>query len=71
MVPGKERNPVFNFSKHHTQSVVTENFLKYIKDECLTFRVLGFPDVKKQVENSSNIKRSKAKRDAAQAIMGD
>ena len=47
VVEGKNRNPEFNFQKQHTQMVVTENFLKYVKDEVLTFRVRGFPDVKK------------------------
>ena len=28
--------------------MVTENFLKYIKEDVLKFRLLGFPDVKKQ-----------------------
>ena len=45
---GKSREPEFNYEKHHTQSVVTENFLKYIKDDCLVFNLYGFPDVKKQ-----------------------
>jgi len=44
---GKNRDPEFNYRLQHTQSVVTENFLKYIKEELLTFKVYGFPDVKK------------------------
>lgn len=47
-VAGKNRNPDFNYQKQHTQSVVTENFLKYIKSECLVFKLFGFPDVKRQ-----------------------
>ena len=48
VIPGKNRDPEFNYQKQHTQTVVTENFLKYVKDEVLTFRLKGFPDVKKQ-----------------------
>lgn len=44
---GKNRNPVFDYRYQHTQLLVTENFLKYIKDEVLIFKVFGFPDVKK------------------------
>ncbi len=48
VIEGKSRDPEFNYQKQHTQMVVTENFLKYVKDEVLTFRLKGFPDVKKQ-----------------------
>ena len=48
VVKGKERNPVFDYSKQHTQECVTDNFLKYLKEECLVFKVYGFPDVKKK-----------------------
>ena len=47
VVPEKNRDPEFAYSKHHTQQVVTENFLKYIKEDVLKFKVLGFPDVQK------------------------
>ena len=46
VVEGKNRNPEFGYEKRHTQSVVTEGFLKYIKDEVIAFKVYGFPDVK-------------------------
>ena len=65
---GKNRDPVFDYVKHHTQSVVTENFLKYIKDECLVFNVLGFPDVKKQESGDAKKKRQKAA--AQNAVLG-
>lgn len=57
VVPDKNRNPEFSYSKHHTQQVVTENFLKYIKDDVLKFKVLGFPDVQK-VESKTAKKRT-------------
>lgn len=47
VLEGKHRNPEFAYTRHHTQEVVTENFLKYIKDDLLKLRVCGFPDVKK------------------------
>ena len=46
VVAGKNRNPEFGYEKRHTQPVVTEGFLKYIKDEVIAFKVYGFPDVK-------------------------
>ena len=49
---GKNRNPVFEYQQHHTQQVVTENFLQYIKEQVLVMKVYGFPDVKKQ-ENTT------------------
>ena len=45
-IQGKNRSPEFNYRKQHTQPVVTENFLKFIKSECMVFKVYGFPDVK-------------------------
>lgn len=75
VVPGKNRDPEFKYQKHHTQSVVTENFLKYIKDECLTFKVFGFPDVKKQPDASAQAREAAKKKlqnkaSANAAIMG-
>lgn len=32
VVEGKNRNPEFNYQFHHTQELVTESFLSYIKD---------------------------------------
>lgn len=51
---------------------MTENFLKYIKNELLTFKVLGFPDVKKEApaaENQAGKKKAGIK-NAAAAAMG-
>ena len=45
---GKSRSPPFNYKKEHTQACVTDNFLKYLKEECLVFKVYGYPDVKKK-----------------------
>jgi len=40
---------------------VTENFLKYVKDETLIFKLFGFPDVKKQPVEESKTNKKKAK----------
>jgi len=48
VIAGKNRNPEFGYSVQHTQECVTENFLKYLKEETLVFRVYGYPDVKKK-----------------------
>lgn len=71
VVPGKCRDPEFGYQKKHTQSVVTEQFLKYVKDEVLVFKVYGFPDVKKQGESqaaSKQKKQSKIKSAAQEAM---
>ena len=60
-VAGKERSPVFEYAKHHTQECVTENFLKYLKDECLVFNLFGFPDVKKEKKEIQGKASSKKK----------
>ena len=36
---------------------MTDNFLKYLKEECLVFKVFGYPDV-------SDVKKKEAKADA-------
>ena len=58
VVEGKNRNPEFNYSHQHTQSVVTENFLKYIKNEVLIFKVFGFPDVRQETGPSKGKKKN-------------
>ena len=50
--------PVFDYTKHHTQDCVTDNFLKYLKEECLVFKVFGYPDVKKKDIKDSKRKKS-------------
>ena len=69
VVEGKNRNPEFNYRHQHTQSVVTENFLKYIKDEVLIFKVLGFPDVKKSSNAENQSKKKASMKSAAAAAM--
>jgi len=44
-VEGKERNPEFNYARQHTQEVVTDNFIKYLKEDSITFKVYGFRDL--------------------------
>ena len=71
VVPGKHREPEFNYRRQHTQTVVTENFLKYIKNEVMAFKVFGFPDVKteKMVENLAASKKKQKSQAAAAAAM--
>ena len=67
VVSGKNREPQFNYRRQHTQTVVTENFLKYIKNEVMAFKVFGYPDVKKEnpLEGQASKKKMKAKAAAA------
>ena len=56
--------------------MVTENFLKYIKEELLVFKVFGFPDVQKEKagapgEGGDSVTKKKGQlKAAAQATMG-
>ena len=68
-IEGKNRNPEFAFTRHHFQEVVTENFLKYIKEDLLKLRVLGFPDVKKTDEKAANKKKTATQEAAKQAML--
>ncbi len=38
IVKGRSRNPVFNYSKQHTVSVVTENFVNYLTNDYVSPR---------------------------------
>lgn len=67
VIGDKQRDPEFNYSKQHTQMVVTENFLKYIKEDVLKFKVYGFPDVQKS-ESQATKKRQAINSAAAQAL---
>ena len=40
--------PIYGYAHQHTYECVTTNFLKYMKEECLVFKVFGYPDVKKK-----------------------
>lgn len=52
MILGKNRNPEFNFSKHHVVENVTDMLVEYLKKECIFFKVYGFAEIKpkKRVE---------------------
>jgi len=43
---GKNRNPDFNYSKHHAVENVTDMLVEYLKNECIFFKVYGFADLK-------------------------
>ena len=51
--------------------MVTENFLKYIKNEVMAFKVFGYPDVKieKTVESLAATKKKQKSQAAAAAVM--
>ena len=44
---GINRNPEFNYVKHHNVPVVTSMLVDYLEKEVMRFRVYGFADVKK------------------------
>lgn len=62
--PGKNRNPIFNFSELHRDCVITEELLDYLLKSTLCFKVYGLRDQK--------VKRKKqpAKREAYEAQEG-
>lgn len=43
-LPGKHWNPIFDYRYHHTVPNVTENLIKYLKENAICFKVFGFPD---------------------------
>lgn len=47
---GKNRNPEINYRRQHTQEPVTQNFLNYLLNENIVFKLFGFPDVNKKPE---------------------
>ena len=48
MVAGSNRNPIYSYARQHTQEWVTDGFIKYLKEDCLIFRVYGFAEIKKR-----------------------
>jgi hypothetical protein len=52
VISGKNRNPEFNYSKHHTVENVTDMLVEYLKKECIFFKVYGFADVKPKQKKS-------------------
>jgi hypothetical protein len=48
VVVGSNRNPIYNYTQQHTQEWVTDGFIKYLKEDCLIFRVYGFAEIKKK-----------------------
>lgn len=53
VISGKNRNPEFNYSKHHTVENVTDMLVEYLKKECIFFKVYGFADVKPKLKKES------------------
>jgi hypothetical protein len=48
VVAGSNRNPIYNYSRQHTQEWVTDGFIKYLKEDYLIFKVFGFAEIKKR-----------------------
>lgn len=53
MVTGSNRNPIYNYARQHTQEWVTDGFIKYLKEDCLIFRVYGFAEIKKKAGSAN------------------
>lgn len=58
---GSNRNPMFTYSKQHTQEWVTDGFIKYLKDDFLIFRVYGFAEIKKKDGSKQVVEKSAGK----------
>jgi hypothetical protein len=43
VIPGKRTSPVFDYRYHHNL-MVTENTIKYLKNNAICFKVYGYPD---------------------------
>lgn len=43
VIPNKHRNPVFDYRYHHSL-IVTENTVKYLKNNAICLKVYGYPD---------------------------
>jgi hypothetical protein len=60
-VEGKNRDPVFDYKKHHTVDICTEPFIQYLLNDSLCFKLFGFPEVnltkKGNDGNNSSIKK--------------
>ena len=60
VIPGKHTNPVFDYRYHHNL-VVTENTIKYLKNNAICFKVFGSPDNENKLLNdSSNVTANKS-----------
>ena len=61
-VPGKNRNPVFDFKFHHTIDPCTEFFLQYLQKDSLCIKLYGFPDFKALEEKPQTKKQDQKKK---------
>uniref|UniRef100_A0A7S3RZK1 C2 domain-containing protein n=1 Tax=Strombidinopsis acuminata TaxID=141414 RepID=A0A7S3RZK1_9SPIT len=59
-IKGKNQNPTFNYSNHHTVNCVTSLLLEHLKNDCLTVELYGYPDMKKGAISASGATKKKA-----------
>jgi hypothetical protein len=64
VVPGKNRQPEFNFRFHHTVDPCTDYFLQYLQKDSLCIKLFGFPDFKvvedKPTPKTKDVKKKKS-----------
>lgn len=57
---GKNQNPEFNYSNHHTVNCVTNLLLDHLKNDCLTIELFGYPETKKDNQFEKGISSHKS-----------
>jgi len=59
---GSNRNPIYNYSKQHTQEWVTDGFIKYLKEDYLVFRVYGYAEIRKKTTSDKQASEKSSKK---------
>lgn len=57
---GKNQNPEFNYTMHHTVNCVTSLLLDHLKNDCLTVELYGYPETKKDNQYDKGISSHKS-----------
>lgn len=52
MIPGKHQNPVFEYRYHHTVQSVSENLVRYLKQNALCIKVFGYPSLENEEQDT-------------------
>ena len=63
-VLGKNSSPLFDYRKHHIMEYCSENFVNYLLNDTICFKLFAYPDVKRKEEPKRFARRQVAQNES-------
>ena len=69
IIPGQHTDPIFDYTYQHTISSVTENMIKYLKENAICFKVFGLVDIDQKMIEQATLDDSESNQKSLEVTM--